>query len=99
MFRGIFAFRVMDMLGLAVGIGFICAWYYTGTNWIIGDFIYMCIFLATIKLIKFGSLKMTVIAFIISMVLDISFIMLAEFVNGIYFNNAMLSLFNNPLFL
>ncbi len=99
MLRGAFALRAMDVIGIGVGIGVVCAWYYTGTNWIIGDLIYMCIFLAVIKLIKFGSLRMTVFAFIASMLLDISFIMLTEFVNGIYFNNAMLTLFNNPLFL
>jgi len=97
-FRGI-AIRLMDLIGFVIGIGLICAWYFTGTNWIIGDFIYMCIFLAAIKLVKVGSLKITVIAFVFAMLLDIIFMSLAEFINGIYFNNAMLTLFNNPMFL
>lgn len=89
----------MDVIGIIVGIGFMCAWYFTGTNWIIGDFICLCILLTTIKIIKFGSLRIAIIAFAVTSILDVVFIILAQIMNGVYFNNAMLTVFNNPLFL
>lgn len=98
-YKGGYTFRLLDLLGFCIGCGAVCAWYFSGTNWIIGDTIYFCIYLATIKLVKFGSLKTALIAFIITMGLNIFLILLAQFVIGVYFNNGMLTLFNNPLFL
>lgn len=69
--------RVMDVIGIIVGIGFMCAWYFTGTNWIIGDFICLCILLTTIKIIKFGSLRIAIITFAVTSILDVVFIILA----------------------
>lgn len=97
--RGKFSIRVLDGLGFVVGVGLMCAWYFSGTNWIIGDFICICIFVSVIKLIKFGSLKIAIITFVVTTILDVIFIVLSETINQIYFNNAMLTLFNNPLFL
>jgi hypothetical protein len=89
----------MDLIGYVIAITVVVSWLLNGFNWIIGDLIYIFVFIATIKLIKFGSLKIAVIAFSSAMTIDILFIILSWFTNGIYYNNAMLSIFNNSLFL
>ena len=69
--------RVMDIIGIFIGIGFIVSWFLTFTNWIIGDIICLASLLAIIKLIKFGSLRMAIIFFIVSTIVNIIFIVMA----------------------
>ena len=75
--RGKASIRVLDVIGFVMGVGLMCGWYFSGTNWIIGDFICLCIFCATIKLIKFGSLKIAIITFVTCTIIDIIFIVLS----------------------
>lgn len=89
----------MDCIGVIFGICVIALWFSFGKNWIIGDIIFCFIFVATMKMVKFGSLKIAIITFTITMSIDIFFITLAWGINKIYYNNAILSIFNNPLFL
>ena len=91
--------RVMDLLGFTVGVGLECAWFFTGYNWIISNIIYILIFLAIIKFIKFDSLKIAAITFACTAFCNIIFIVLTQFVRQIYFNDLILYIFNNPLFI
>lgn len=59
----------------------------------------MVIFLALIKFVKFGSLKMAFIAFVSTAVLNVAFIVYSQVKNDAYFNNVILYIFNNPLFI
>lgn len=89
----------MDFVGLSLGICVVIMWFVLGQNWILGDIMYTFIFVATIKLVKFGSLKIAIITFAITMSVDIFFIVMGWAINKVYYNNAILSIFNNPLFL
>lgn len=91
--------RVMDCIGIGLGVCILASWFILDKNWIVGNFIYCFIFVATLKLVKFGSLKMATITFVVTMSIDVFFIGLAWGINKIYYNNAILSIFNNPLFL
>jgi hypothetical protein len=91
----IFKLRVIDAVGLIFGVGVFCAWYFTYTNWIISDIIFIVIYVALIKLVKFGSLKIALASFAVTLLLGIVFIVLATKTSAevnVYF-------FNNPLFL
>lgn len=89
----------MDFIGLNLGVCVVIMWFVLSQNWILGDIMYTFIFIATIKLVKFGSLKIAIITFAITMTVDIFFIVMAWAINKVYYNNAILSIFNNPLFL
>jgi hypothetical protein len=65
--------RIMDFIGFGLGIGLLLSWYFTNKNWIISDIIFMFIFLAMIKIIKFGSLKLSLIFFVCTLVIDLGF--------------------------
>lgn len=88
----------MDVLGLVVGMGILCGWYMSVRNWIISDMIYTCMFICIIKLVKVGSLKIGVLAYIIIGISNIIFILITYYKN-IYFNNIILTIFNNPFFI
>lgn len=87
------------MIGFILGCGLVCAWYFTGLNWIISDILYMLIFLSIIKLVKIDSLKMATVTFVFVAVCNLSFIIISQLVRDVYFNNLILYIFNNPLFI
>jgi uncharacterized paraquat-inducible protein A len=88
----------MDVLGFLLGVGVISVWFFTGRKWMASDVIFIFIYISTIKLVKFGSLKIGFINFISSLILGIIFIALI-----VVFNKA--SLFEivyisaNPLYI
>ncbi len=92
-------FRIMDALGVAIGIGIVCAWYLINKNWILSDFLYVFIFLAIVKFIKFGSLKMAFFAYLSVAILNATFIIISQYALQYYFNNIILTIFNNPFFI
>lgn len=89
----------MDALGVAIGIGIVCTWYLIDKNWILSDFLYVFIFLAVVKFIKFGSLKMAFFAYLATAILNATFILISQYALQYYFNNIILTIFNNPLFI
>lgn len=66
----------MDIIGFLIGTGIISVWFFTGRKWIASNFIFIFIYVSTIKLVKFGSLKIGFINFISSLSLGIIFIAL-----------------------
>lgn len=91
--------RLMDVLGIVIGIGLVCAWYLNNKNWILSDFLYAFIYLAFVKFIKFGSLKMAFFAYLLVAILNASFILISQYALQYYFNNIILTIFNNPFFI
>jgi len=89
----------MDGIGVCMGVGVVAAWYFTNKNWISSNVIYSMIFLAIIKLVKLGLLKMATITFIFTAVCNILFIILTQTVRKVYFNDIILYIFNNPFFI
>ena len=91
--------RVMDIIGLGLGLGLVLGWYFSGKNWIISNIIYIMIFLALVKIIKFGSLRMAALGYFCVAICNIVFIVLIQKLRQVYFNNIILFLFNNPFFI
>ena len=91
--------RLMDVIGFIIGVGIVCAWYFSNKNWIISNIIYLMIFLSIIKFIKLDSLKMATLTFVCVAICNILFILLTQLVLHVYFNDIILYIFNNPLFI
>lgn len=89
----------MDTIGLIIGLILVLAWYLDNKNWVLSDILYTIIFLTIIKLIKFGSLKMAFIAYLFAAILNVIFIFVSQYAFNYYFNNVILTIFNNPLFM
>lgn len=89
----------MDVVGFAIGVGVLCGWFFSGYNWIISNFIYICIYVAAIKLVKFGSLRIAALTFFSTASLNVIFIVLTQVFRHVYFNGLILYIFNNPFFI
>lgn len=96
--HGKFRIRIMDIIGFCIGFGVLCAWFFTGQIWMVSDLIFVFIFITLIKVIKFGSLKIALINFICTLILDLIFITVTEVIRKTYFSTNI-NIFNNPLFL
>lgn len=59
----------MDIIGLALGVGICYGWYFSNNNWILSDFITIFMWIGTIKLFKFTSLKMAVFSFFFTIII------------------------------
>jgi len=57
-----FKFKILELFSLIVGAGVLVAWYFSDNNIFINDLICMCIIVACIKVFKFTSFKMAVLA-------------------------------------
>lgn len=66
----------MDIIGLLVGAGALTGWFFYNTNTIVSDIIFVLIYFALIKIIKFGSLKIALITLACSLILSIVFVVL-----------------------
>jgi hypothetical protein len=89
----------MDIIGFLFGSGMLILWYFSNKNWIISDIVYTMILLAIVKFLKFGSLKMAFITFWLTALLNIVFILITQFYLKMYYNNLILYIFNDPLFI
>ena len=91
--------RYMDILGFLLGLGLLLCWFLLNKNWIVSDIIYCMMFLAIVKCIKFGSLKIATITLLSTAGLNLLFIILTQTIKHAYFNNIILYIFNNPFFI
>lgn len=76
--------RIMDGVGFVLGIGLLCLWYFLYTNWIVSDVIYVMIYFSMIKIIKFGSLKIAILIFVINLTIDCAFYSTMDSINSTY---------------
>ena len=85
----------MDLFGFLLGAGALVGWYFSNGNTVISNIIFIFIYVAIIKVVKFGSLRLALVTFICSLILSIVFtILIAES------NTYMTMVYsNNPLFL
>lgn len=65
-----FRLRITDVIGFLLGLGIMSAWYFSGTNWIISNIIFVFIYLTFIKIVKIGSLKLLVLIYIGTVIVD-----------------------------
>lgn len=89
----------MDVIGFFVGVGLVTAWYALDKNWIISNIIYIAMYTAFIKIVKFGSLQTAAIVYFIGAICNTTFIILTSKIREIYFNDLILTIFNNPFFI
>lgn len=68
--NGRFRLRITDVIGFLLGVGIMCVWYFSGTNWLVSNIIFVFIYLSFIKIVKIGSLKLLVLIYIGTVVVD-----------------------------
>ena len=91
--------RIMDIIGFLFGFGICFVWYFTDKNWIVSDFIFICIWISGIKLLKFTNLKIVTFTLTIMIVVSLIVLGVIEVALGISYNTNLFNHFNSPLFL
>ena len=86
------------MIGFLFGLGMCFVWYYTDKNYIVSDFIFICILISGIKLLKFSSLKIITFGLIVLVVKSVIAIVVLEQVFGLSYDTFLLNKLNCPLF-
>ena len=86
----------MDIISLLIGVGAVVGWYYSGRNWIINDIICVCLIITMIKLLKFTSLQIAVITFLIIITVEMAFVLAIHFGLGTSYNNLLINSINAP---
>lgn len=84
-------------MGLFLGVVLLLAWFFSDTNVILSDIIYIMIYLSLIKIVKFGDLKTAVIIFVLNFAIICAFYKTTTSIDSAYLNQGY-SYFNNPLF-
>lgn len=87
----------MDFIGLCIAVGLFSGWFIDHRNWIISNIIFTCIFVALVKIVKLGSLKIALIIFATNLIINLAFGNTVEIMNSTYTNSNFYA-FNNPLF-
>lgn len=91
-------FRVMDLIGILVGVGITCIWWFLGETWIVGDIILIAMWVCTIKIFKFTSLCMSFFTFCFTIIIELIFLIVVEAILHLSYNIEVINLFNNPFF-
>lgn len=86
----------MDICSIIVGFGFTIAWWFSSKNWIVNDVISVCMIVAFIKILKFTSLQMATICFVIVMAIEMTFVIIIHYTTSTTYNNLFLNEFNYP---
>lgn len=86
----------MDIISASIALGVCFAWWYSNKNWIISDVIAVSMIIAAMKVFKFTSLKLAVVCFIITIAVQIVFILVVYLFIKKNYNNLILNVFNNP---
>lgn len=63
--------RVVDIVSLGIGVVVTFIWWFTHKNWIVSDFITICMVISAIKVFKFTSLKLALISYVLMLSLFI----------------------------
>jgi hypothetical protein len=88
--------RMVDIIGVLLSIPVALAWWLTNKNWIVSDFISICIVVSIIKVFKLISFKMALIAYVVMLVLYSAGYVVVALVFKESFNSSMLFQVNNP---
>jgi len=87
---------MVDIIGVLLSVPVAFAWWMTNKNWIISDFISICIIVSIIKIFKLISYKMALVAYIVMIVLYSIGNIVVAVVFQQSFNSYMLFQINNP---
>ena len=94
-FKGI-DIRIMEGISLLVGLGVCFGWWFSSKNWIVNDIVAVCMIVTSIKLLKFVSMRIGLICFCITSVVQLIFVILINYVRDSSYNTIILNEFNNP---
>ena len=86
----------MEGISLLVGIGVCLGWWFSGKNWILNDIISICLIIAGIKILKFTSMRIAVICYLATILLEMGFVLVINFGFADSYNHAILNEVNNP---
>ena len=86
----------MEGISLVVGMSFSFGWWFSGKNWILNDVISICLIVAGIKIFKFTSMRIAVICYCSTIILEMGFVIVINFVFADSYNHAILNDVNNP---
>ena len=91
-----FDIRIMEGISLVVGLGVCFGWWFSNKNWIVNDIVAVCMTVASIKVLKFISMRISIICFCITSAVQLVFVILINFVIQRSYNTVILNEFNNP---
>lgn len=88
--------RVMDIIGVLLSIPVAVAWWLLDKNWIITDLISICIIISVIKVFKFVSFKIALVAYIVMVCVYSAADIVIAIVYKEDYNNFFLNNINTP---
>ena len=83
-------------MSLSIGALASVGWWFSDYNMIVNDAICLCITVAAIKILKFTSLKMAGLAFLVTITLELTFATALYLTTGISYNTLFLNQYNYP---
>jgi len=87
----------MELISLVVGLGLTLGWFFSGKNMIVNDIICCCMIVGFIKILKFTSLQTAGICFLITMAVQMTFVIVIHFKTSTTYNLLFLNKYNFPV--
>ena len=81
----------MDMIGFVFGFGLCFVWYFSDKNYIISDLIFICIWIAGIKILKFTNLKVITFALVVLIIKSAIIIVVLELIFNLSYDSYLLN--------
>lgn len=94
--KELFKIRIIDIISIFVGVGFVLGYYFSKKNWILNDIICVSIIIATIKIMKLTDLKISLFALIVGLAVQMVFVEVIHFAIGTSYNYLILNSYNYP---
>lgn len=80
-----------------IGTGILVGWYYSGKNMIVNDLVCFCMIVGIIKLCKFTSFKIAILAFTSTILIELLVAFLIYYIMEESYNNLFLNKYNFPI--
>lgn len=71
--------RVMDIVGVVLGVCMFSYWIIVDINWIVSDIMYVAMYITIIKFIKVDSLRIVSLMFVCVVCVNLFFILFLQF--------------------
>lgn len=91
--------RVIEFIGILVGVGMTLSWWFTGRNWILNDILCLCAVATAIKIFKFTSLKMATMGVLSIILVELLFLLLMYFIPQENYNRQLINQINGVVLL
>ena len=87
----------MELWSIITGVAITVGWWYSGQNMILNDIICICAIISCIKLLKFTSLKLAGLAYLITITLELIVVLSIYFISKQNYNSLFINNFNYPV--